>query len=166
MAQMTKKDIEKIQEEIRYRKTVLRPELLERLKAARSLGDLSENFEYSMAKRENNRNNSRVRYLENMIRFAKIIEEDSNPDEAGLGKLVTVYIPEDDAEERYKLVTSIRGDSVQGRISTDSPMGRALLGRHTGDEVTVKVNDAYSYVVKIVRIEDAPDDNSDAIRQF
>ena len=166
MAQMTKKDIEKIQEEIRYRKTVLRPELLERLKAARSLGDLSENFEYSMAKRENNRNNSRVRYLENMIRFAKIIEEDTNPDEAGLGKLVTVYIPEDDAEERYKLVTSIRGDSVQGRISTDSPMGRALAGRHTGDEVTVKVNDAYSYVVKIVRIEDAPDDNSDAIRQF
>lgn len=166
MAQMTKKDIEKIQEEIRYRKTVLRPELLERLKAARSLGDLSENFEYSMAKRENNRNNSRVRYLENMIRFAKIIEEDTNPDEAGLGKLVTIYIPEDDAEERYKLVTSIRGDSVQGRISTDSPMGRALAGRHTGDEVTVKVNDAYSYVVKIVRIEDAPDDNSDAIRQF
>ncbi len=166
MAQMTKKDIEKIQEEIRYRKTVLRPELLERLKAARSLGDLSENFEYSMAKRENNRNNSRVRYLENMIRFAKIIEEDTNPDEAGLGKLVTVYIPEDDAEECYKLVTSIRGDSVQGRISTDSPMGRALAGRHTGDEVTVKVNDAYSYVVKIVRIEDAPDDNSDAIRQF
>lgn len=166
MAQMTKKDIEKIQEEIRYRKTVLRPELLERLKAARSLGDLSENFEYSMAKRENNRNNSRVRYLENMIRFAKIIEEDTNPDEAGLGKLVTVYIPEDDAEERYKLVTSIRGDSVQGRISTDSPMGRALVGRHMGDEVTVKVNDAYSYVVKIVRIEDAPDDNSDAIRQF
>ena len=166
MAQMTKKDIEKIQEEIRYRKTVLRPELLERLKAARSLGDLSENFEYSMAKRENNRNNSRVRYLENMIRFAKIIEEDTNPDEAGLGKLVTVYIPEDDVEERYKLVTSIRGDSVQGRISTDSPMGRALVGRHMGDEVTVKVNDAYSYVVKIVRIEDAPDDNSDAIRQF
>ena len=164
--ELTKKDVEKIQEEIDYRKTVLRPELLEHLKSARSLGDLSENFEYTMAKRENNRNNSRVRYLENMIRTAKIIEDDSNPDEVGLGKRVTVYIPEDDVNESYKIVTSIRGDSTKGRISIDSPMGKALLSHHVGDEVEVRVNDSFSYTVKIVEITDAEDDNSDAIRQY
>ena len=164
--ELTKKDVEKIQEEITYRKTVLSPELLEHLKSARSLGDLSENFEYTMAKRENNRNNSRVRYLENMIRTAKIVSDDSNPDEVGLGKKVTVYIPEDDVNESYKIVTSIRGDSTKGRISTDSPLGKALLSHRVGDEVEVRVNENYSYTVKIVEITDAEDDNSDAIRQY
>lgn len=164
--EMTQKDIEKVQEEINYRKTVLRPELLERLKSARSLGDLSENFEYTMAKRENNRNNSRVRYLENMIRFAKIIEDHTDDMTVGLGKLVTVYIPEDDATEQYKIVTSIRGDSTKGRISTDSPMGKALMKHKAGDEVTVQVNDAFSYAVRILKVETAVDDNSDAIRQY
>ncbi len=163
---MTKADIEKIREEINYRKGPLREELLTNLKTARAQGDLSENFEYTMAKRANNQNNSRVRYLENMIKNAHIIEDNTKDDEVGLLKKVTVYIPEDDEEETYKIVTSIRGDSTQGRISTDSPMGKALMRHKVGDRVTVKVSDAYSYEVEIRKIEIAEDDNEDGIRQY
>ena len=163
---MTKEDIQKIEEEISYRTGALRQELLENLKTARAQGDLSENFEYTMAKRANNQNNSRVRYLENMIRHAEIIEDTSKEDEVGLNKAVTVYIPEDDEEEVYKIVTSIRGDSTKGRISNDSPMGRALMGHKVGDHVMVKVNDSYSYEVIIRKIEEADNNNEDAIRQY
>jgi len=163
---LTKADIAKIQEEIDYRKTSLREELLTNLKTARAQGDLSENFEYTMAKRANNQNNSRVHYLENMIKTATVIEDTSGEDEVGLNKSVTVYIPEDDEEETYKIVTSIRGDSTQGRISTDSPMGKALLHHRVGDTVTIKVNDTYSYEVEIRKIEAVADDNSDGIRQY
>lgn len=163
---LTKEDIDKIQEEINYRTGTLRQELLENLKTARAQGDLSENFEYTMAKRANNQNNSRVRYLENMIRNATVIRDESKEDEVGLNKAVTIYIPEDDEEEVYKIVTSIRGDSTSGRISTDSPMGRALVGHKVGDTVTVKVNDDYSYDVVIRKIEAADNDNQDAIRQY
>ena len=163
---LTKADIEKIEEEINYRKGELRQELLSNLKAARAQGDLSENFEYTMAKRLNNQNNSRVRYLERMIQTADIIEDQSAEDEVGLNKLVTIYIPEDDVEEIYKIVTSIRGDSMQGRISDVSPLGKALMGHKAGDTVTIHVNEQYSYEAEIRRIEKAEDDNSDAIRQF
>ena len=163
---MTKADIQKIEEEISYRTGALRQELLENLKTARAQGDLSENFEYTMAKRANNQNNSRVRYLENMIRHAEIIEDTSKEDEVGLNKAVTVYIPEDDEEEVYKIVTSIRGDSTKGRISNDSPMGRALMGHKVGDHVMVKVNDSYSYEVIIRKIEEVDNNNEDAIRQY
>lgn len=163
---LTKADIEKIEEEINYRKGELRQELLSNLKAARAQGDLSENFEYTMAKRLNNQNNSRVRYLERMIQTAEIIEDQSAEDEVGLNKLVTIYIPEDDVEETYKIVTSIRGDSMQGRISDVSPLGKALMGHKAGDTVTIHVNEQYSYEAEIRRIEKAEDDNSDAIRQF
>ncbi len=163
---LTKADIEKIEEEINYRKGELRQELLSNLKAARAQGDLSENFEYTMAKRLNNQNNSRVRYLERMIQTAEIIEDQSAEDEVGLNKLVTIYIPEDDVEEIYKIVTSIRGDSMQGRISDVSPLGKALMGHKAGDTVTIHVNEQYSYEAEIRRIEKAEDDNSDAIRQF
>lgn len=164
--ELTKADIEKIQEEIDYRKGELRQELLSNLKAARAQGDLSENFEYTMAKRLNNQNNSRVRYLENMIRTAKIIEDTSAADEVGINKMVTVYIPEDDEEDTFKIVTSIRGDSMQGRISDVSPLGKALMGHKAGDVVTVRVNDSYSYEVEIRKIELTEDDNSDSIRQY
>ena len=163
---LTREDILKIQEEIDYRKGTLRQELLMHLREARAQGDLSENFEYTMAKRQNNQNNSRVRYLENMIRTAQVIEDRSAADEVGLGKSVTIYIPEDDEEENYKIVTSIRGDSMQGRISDQSPLGRALMGHHVGDTITVAVNDSYSYEAIIRRIEILPDDNSDGIRQY
>jgi len=163
---LTRADIAKIQEEIDYRKGSLREELLSNLKTARAQGDLSENFEYTMAKRANNQNNSRVNYLENMIRNATVIEDSSKDDEVGLNKSVTVFIPEDEAEETYKIVTSIRGDSTQGRISTDSPMGKALMYHHVGDTVSIKVNDTYSYDVVIRKIEAVEDNNSDGIRQY
>ena len=131
---MTRDDIRKIQEEIDYRQTELRRELLENLKTARAQGDLSENFEYTMAKRANNQNNSRVRYLENLIRTAEIIEDHSSADEVGLNKAVTVYFPEDDEEEVFKIVTSIRGDSTKGRISDESPLGKSLMGHRVGDK--------------------------------
>ncbi len=164
--ELTKADIAKIQEEIDYRKGALRQELLTNLKTARAQGDLSENFEYTMAKRLNNQNNSRIRYLERMIQTAKIVEDTSAPDEVGLGKLVTVYIPDDDEEETYKIVTSIRGDSLAGRISDSSPLGKALMGHKSGDRVLVRVNEAYSYELEIRRIEAAPEGNDDAIRQY
>lgn len=163
---LTKEDIKKIQEEIDYRKEKLGPELRENLRMARAQGDLSENFEYTMAKRANNQNNSRVHYLENMIRTATVIEDHSREDEVGLNKEVTIYIPEDDEEETYKIVTSIRGDSMQGRISDASPMGRALMGHKVGDTVTIRVNDTYSYEAEIRKIVAVPDDGSDAIRQY
>ncbi|MBO4410721.1 MAG: transcription elongation factor GreA [Lachnospiraceae bacterium] len=163
---LTKADIRKIEEEIEYRKVTLRPELLQNLKTARAQGDLSENFEYTMAKRINNQNNSRVRYLESIVRTATIVEDDTPEDEVGLNKAVTVYIEEDDEEETYKLVTSIRGDSLSNRISTDSPLGKALLHHRVGDRVKVVVNPTYSYDVVIRKIEAVEDDLTDGIRQY
>lgn len=163
---LTKADIAKIQEEIDYRKIELGPKLREDLKAARAQGDLSENFEYTMAKRANNQNNSRVHYLENMIRTATIIEDHAKADEVGLNKAVTIYIPEDDEEETYKIVTSIRGDSLNNRISDASPLGRALMGHKVGDTVTIRVSDDYSYEAVIREIVPVPDDGSDGIRQY
>lgn len=164
--ELTQKDIEKIQEEINYRTTELRPQLLARLKTARAQGDLSENFEYTMAKRENNQNNSRVRYLENMIRTATVIEDTAGDDEVGLNKAVTVYSPEDEETETYKIVSSIRGDSMKNRISNESPLGKALMGHKVGDTVTVTVNANYSYELEIQKIEAVEDDGSDGIRQY
>lgn len=163
---LTKEDIRKIEEEIEHRKLVLRPELLNNLKTARAQGDLSENFEYTMAKRLNNQNNSRVRYLENLVRTAQIIEDKAAEDEVGLNKRVTVYSPEDDEEETYKIVSSIRGDSTKNRISGESPLGHALMGHKVGDTVLVKVDETYSYEVVIRKVEAVPDDGSDELRQY
>ena len=131
--ELTKQDIAKIQEEIDHRKLVVRHEALEALKEARAQGDLSENFEYYAAKRDKNKNESRIRYLERMIKTAKVIEDDSAEDEVGLFNTVTIYIEDDDEEETYKLVTTVRGNSMQGRISIDSPLGKAILGHKVGD---------------------------------
>lgn len=163
---MTEKDILKIREEISYRKGDLRTELLDHLKTARAQGDLSENFEYTMAKRANNQNNSRINYLEKLIRTAEIIKEDTEDDVAGLNRSVTIYIPEDDEEETYKLVTTIRGDSLKGRITTDSPLGRALMGHRAGETVTVRVSEDYSYEAVIRKVVPVEDDLSDGIRKF
>ena len=163
---MTKADIEKIREEIAYRTGAFREELLTNLKTARAQGDLSENFEYTMAKRANNQNNSRVQYLENLILQAEIIEDTSKEDEVGINKTVTLYIPEDDEEETYKVVTSIRGDSTQGRISIDSPIGKALMYHKVGDTVMIQVNDIYSYEAVIRKIEFIDNHNEDPIRQY
>lgn len=163
---LTKKDVEKIQAEIDHRKLVLRPQILEAVKEARAQGDLSENFEYYAARRENGINNSRIRYLERMLKNSVIIKDTTSSDEVGLNKTVTVYIEEDNECETYKIVTSIRGDSVKNLISIESPLGKALLHHHIGDKITVPVNNTYSYDVIIREIKDTSDDEEDNIRAF
>ncbi len=164
--ELTEKDIEKIKKEIEYRKLEVRPKALEALKEARAQGDLSENFEYYAAKRANRSNNSRINYLERTIRTARIISDESKEDEVGLNNTVTVYFPDDDEEDTYKLVTTIRGNSLKNLISIDSPMGKALLGHKAGDTVDVEVSPDNSYQVVIRSIENTVDDDNDGIRQF
>lgn len=161
---LTKSDVQKIQNEIEHRRLVVRKECLDAVKEARAHGDLSENFEYHAAKREKNQNESRIRYLENMLKNAIIISDVSNADEVGLNKAVTLYIEEDDEEETYKLVTSIRGNSMHNMISTESPLGKAIMRHKVGDRILVQANDAYSYYVVVRKIEEAGDD--DQIRKF
>ena len=151
--ELTEKDIKKMEEEIEYRKLVVRKNAIEAVKEARAHGDLSENFEYYAAKREKNQNESRIRYLERMIRTAKVVEDETQDDEVGLNKLVDVYFEDDDETERFKLVTTIRGDSLAGRISTESPMGKAILGHKVGDRVYVAINDKQGYYIVIKNIE-------------
>ena len=153
---LTKSDVKKIEQEIEHRKLVVRKECLDAVKEARAHGDLSENFEYHAAKREKNQNESRIRYLENMLKNAIIISEESREDEVGLNNTVTLYMEDDDEEEVYKLVTSIRGNSMHNMISTESPLGKAILRKKVGDRVFVKANDTYSYYVVIRKIENTP----------
>ena len=163
---LTQKDIDKIEEEIAMRKLELRPKLIAAVKEAREQGDLSENFEYYAAKREKNQNESRIRYLERMVKTANIIEDKTKADEVGIGKTITIYIPEDDEEETYKIVTTIRGDALNNLITIESPLGKALLNHKVGDIVTVHVDDKFSYDVEIRKIDDTSSDDSDAIRSF
>ena len=162
---LTASDVEKIQEEIEHRKLVIRKEALESVKEARAHGDLSENFEYKAAKQYKNKNESRIRYLEKMLKNAEIIEDHSNADEVGLNSVVEVYIPEDDETEEYKIVTSIRGSSLRGYISIESPLGKALLGHKVGETVSVKVNENYTNDVEIRNISKSTE-SGDKIRQF
>lgn len=164
--ELTKKDIEDMEKEIEYRKLVLRPELLDHVKEARSLGDLSENFEYYAAKREKNQNESRIRYLDRMIRTANIVEDESKEDEVGINKTITIYIAEDDVEEVYKIVTTVREDTLHGLISNESPLGKALLGHKVGDKVEIVVNKDYSYIAEIRKIDNSTVDASEKLRSF
>ena len=115
--QLTRKDVEKIEQEIEHRKLVVRKEAIEAVKEARAQGDLSENFEYYAAKKHKNQNESRIRYLERLLKNSEIVEDNTTSDEVGLNKTVTVYIEEDDECETYKIVTSIRGNSMKNLIS-------------------------------------------------
>lgn len=164
--EVTKKDIERMEAEIEHRKLVVRKEAIAAVKEARAQGDLSENFEYYAAKREKNQNESRIRYLERMIKTAHVIEDDSKEDEVGLNNTVTVYIEDDEETQVYKIVTTVRGNSLKGLISIESPMGKALLGHKVGDRVEVKVNEGFSYYVQIRNIENTVDDGSDSLRKF
>lgn len=164
--ELTQKDIEKMKEEIEYRKLVVRKEALEAVKEARSHGDLSENFEYHVAKKDKNQNESRIRYLEKMIKTAKVVSDESKEDEVGLNNTVEVYFEEDDITETFTIVTTIRGNSLKGLISTDSPIGKAVFGRKVGERAEVKVNDEYSYFVKILSIGKQVDDEAISIRKF
>ena len=164
--QLTKKDIEKIQEEIDYRKLVVRKEAIEAVKEARAQGDLSENFEYYAAKKDKNRNESRIRYLENMIKNARVVSDQSKMDEVGLNDTVTLYFEDDEEEDVYRLVTSIRGNSLENKISIESPLGKAIRGCKAGDRAYVKINDKAGYYVEIRKIEKTGDDGTDAIRSY
>ena len=159
---LTESDIRKMQEEIDYRKLVVRPKELEAVKEARAQGDLSENFEYKAAKQDKNRNESRIRYLE---KTARVISDASDEDEVGINNTVTVYVEEDDEEEVYKLVTSVRGNSLKGYVTIDSPLGKAIFHRKVGDRVTVRVSDSYSYDLIIRKIENTGDDG-DELRSY
>lgn len=163
---LTKQDIQKMEEEIEYRKLVVRPQALEDVKEARSHGDLSENFEYYAAKKFKNQNESRIRYLERMIRTAQVISEESAEDEVGMNNTVTVEFVDDGMVEVYKIVTTVRSNSLAGLITNESPLGKALMGHKVNDVVHVQVNDAVGYDVKIIKIENTVDDGSDKIRSF
>ena len=163
---LTKQDIQKMEEEIEHRKLVLRPQLLEDVKEARSHGDLSENFEYYAAKKAKNQNESRIRYLDRMIRTAQVISDESAEDEVGMNNTVTVEFVDDGMREVYKIVTTVRSNSLAGLITNESPLGKALMGHKVGDVVHVQVNDVVGYDVKIIEIENTVDDGSDKIRSF
>ena len=148
--EVTEKDIERMKEEIEYRKLVVRKEALEAVKEARAHGDLSENFEY----------------LERMIKTAVVVSDESKSDEVGINNKVTLYFEDDDEEEVYTLVTTVRGNSLKGWISTESPIGKAILGHKVGDRVYVEINANAGYYVEIRAIENTEDDGSIGLRKF
>ena len=163
---LTKSDVEKIREEIEHRKLVERKELIEAVKEARSHGDLSENFEYHAAKKEKNRNESRIRYLERTLKTAVIVEDESKEDEIGLNNTVEVYCEDDEEVETYRIVTSVRGSSLNGLVSIESPLGKALLGHKEGDRVFIKVNDDFGYYVIVKKVIKTQSEDEDHIRSF
>ena len=163
--QLTPGDIKKMQEEIEYRKLVVRKEALEDVKEARAQGDLSENFEYYAAKKFKNKNESRIRYLERMIRTAEIISEESGEDEVGMNNGVEVFFEEDGETETYKIVTTVRQNSLDGLISSESPLGKALLGHKAGERIFVDLGGGNGYHV-VIRSIDKTTDGDDALRSF
>lgn len=166
--ELTRVDIQKMQEEVDYRLNTLRPKLIEDVQTARSFGDLSENFEYKAAKQAKNRNDSRIRYLQNMIATAVVIQ-DTHGDQAnvaGLFDFVTLWFEEDEEEQRIRLVTTLRQNPLKWLISKESPLGKAVLGRQVGDRVLVKVNEDYSYHVTLRAIEKGKDDSSLEISKY
>ena len=164
--ELTKTDIQKMREELDYRRITLRPQLLEEVKVARGFGDLSENFEYKADKQEKNKNESRIRYLENMIKTAVVIEDHSSADTVGLYDKVTIWLEEDEEEETWQVVTTVRQDVSHGLISKESPMGCALMGRRVGDRFLVQVNKDFGYWAVVRAIEKGRDDGSAELNRF
>ena len=164
--ELTKKDIDLMQQELEYRRSVLRPQLIDAVKTARGFGDLSENFEYKAAKREKNRNDSRVRYLERMIKTAKVISDSSASDVAGLYDKVTIRAEDDNSERVITLVTTLRQNAPQGLISKESPVGKAVIGHKAGERVYIKLSEDDGYWLDILKIEKGSDDGSIPIRGY
>ncbi len=164
--ELTEQDIQKMKEEIEYRKLVVRKEALEEVKETRAHGDLSENFEYHAAKKVKNQNESRIRYLERMIKTAVVVSEESKEDEIGMNNTATLFFEEDGTTEQFRIVTTVRQDSLKGLISTESPIGKAILGHKAGDRVYIQVNDSYGYYVVVKAIENTADDGSDKLRNY
>ncbi len=164
--ELTRGDVQKMQEEIDYRTQVLRPKLIEDVQTARAFGDLSENFEYKCAKQEKNRNDSRIRYLQRMIKTARIIDDRSGQDMAGLYDTVEIFMENTGKSRRIQLVTTLRQDALKGLISKESPVGKAVLGRRAGDRVQVDMGGGRSYWITIRSIEKGADDGSIPIGSF
>ena len=164
--ELTRVDIKKMEEEIEYRKSTLAPELGAELRRTREFGDLSENAEYKEAKRAKRKNESRIRYLENMIRTAHVIEIEKAEDEVGLFDRVLIYNERAGAEKEIEIVTTLRQNALLGFVSKESPLGSALMGHKVGERVLVKVNDTMSYYVEIRRITKGEDNESLPISGF
>ncbi len=164
--ELTKEDIKKMREELEYRRVELMPGLMAEVKRTREFGDLSENDEYKTAKRDLNHNKGRIRYLEGMIKTAKVIDDRSGSDEVGLYDKVEIYMPEDDETEIIQVVTTVRCDPMKGLISKESPFGKQVLGKKVGDRFTVHVDDSYSYEAEIRSITKSADDGSAPLMQF
>ena len=164
--ELTRSDIQKMQEEIDYRVQVLRPKLIEDVQTARAFGDLSENFEYKCPKQDKNRNDARIRYLQRMIRTAHVIEDRSSADTAGLYDTVEIFMENLGRSRKIQLVTTLRQDAVKGLISKESPVGKAVLGRRAGDRVQVDMGGGRSYWITIRSIEKGTDDGSIPIGSF
>lgn len=155
--ELTSVDIKKMEEEITYRKVVLAPELGAELKRTRELGDLSENAEYKEAKYLKRKNESRIRYLEAMVRTAKVIEVEKADDEVGLFDYVLIFNEKMNAEKEIQIVTTLRQNALKGFVSKESPLGSAVMGKREGDRVLVKVSDTMSYYVVIRKITKGKD---------
>lgn len=164
--ELSEVDIRKMQEEIDYKARVVRPRCIEDLKTARGFGDLSENYEYKAAKQELRRCDSRLRYLKRMIATARVVKADAREGVAGLFDRVTIEYEEDGERETITLMTTLREDAVNGIISKESPLGKAVMGRRAGDRAVVKVNDEISYAIRVVAVEKGSDDDSLPISSF
>ena len=164
--ELTEVDIQKMQEEIDHRVRVLRPQLIEEVQTARAFGDLSENYEYKCAKQAKNRNESRIRYLERMIRTAKVIQVDSKDGAVGLFDKVTIFNEMVKKEMTLQIVTTLRQDALKGLISKESPVGKALMGHRVGDRVQVEVSPELKYFVETRAIEKGKDDDSLEISSY
>lgn len=164
--ELTEVDIKKIEEEIRYRKVELAPKLGEELKRAREYGDLSENAEYKEAKRAKRKNDGRIRYLENMIRTANVIDVEKEDGVIALFDYVTIFNEKMGAEKKIQLVTTLRQNALLGFVSKESPLGQAIMGKRVGDRVKVEVNDTMSYYVVIKSVERGEDNEDLPISGF
>lgn len=164
--ELTQKDLDLMRQELDHRRTVLRPQLLEQVKVARAFGDLSENFEYKAAKQEKNSNERRICFLENMIGTAVVVDDHSEADTVGLYDTVTVFLEDEEETEVWQIVTTMRQNVLEGRMSRESPMGKAMLGRRVGERFYVKVNDQSGYYAVVQSIEKGSDDGSAPLNQF
>ena len=163
--ELTKEDIKMMQAELDQLRAEM-PAILEEVKRTRAFGDLSENFEYKAAKQAQNKNRSRQRYLEGMIKTAKVFDDRAGADEVGLFDRVEIYMIEDDETETIQVVTTVRCDPMHGLISKESPFGRQVLGKKVGDRFTVQVNDNYSYTAEIRSITKSEDDGSAPLMRY
>ena len=164
--ELTYEDIRKMKEELDYRRRELMPGLIEEVKRTRAFGDLRENFEYKAAKQAQNKNRSRIRYLEGMIKTAVIIEDNSGDDSVGLFDEVDIYLPEDNDVETIRVVSTVRTDPRKGLISRESPFGKQVLGKKVGDRFIVQVSETYSYEAEIRAIRKSRDDGSVPLMGF